>query len=906
MQIQMNFAIIKEGNRMAGCFLNRVRHNPVSFIKILSQKHTLLMLLVIIVPLVFPAASLDAADKTSSNSPAVSPNNLSMQSLTTDGLNEVGPKEQRQLINQRLSDPDHGTTSVQFKWVLTATLLLLLLAIGIIIYFRRQLHLQTTAFHNLLSQEKKLRHSLQTSEEKFRRLFHTSPDSITLSNLDGNYVEINRGFCNAIGYTPEEVLGKSPSKLHIWRNLADRERLLTTLKQAGSVENLEAEFRCKDGSIIIGLLSAITMEIDGEPHILAITRNITTYKKQQEKLRKAEQRWQNTFDAIGDCITVWDADMQILQANRAALKFFTPNGPNDDRQYLPSPREQDGCNADCPVSTTFLDGQPHCAVVKHEKSGTTFMVTSHPVFSHKNTVIQVVKIARDITKQLALEQKRTLLTTAIEQSSETIIITDPDGNIQYVNPAFERHTGYSRTEALGRNPNILKSGKHNRFFYHQLWTIILSGKTWEGKFINRKKNGELFEEEATISPVTDADGNLINFIAVKRDITHERVLEQQLQQAQKLEAIGTLAGGIAHDFNNILGAILGFAEMARREIPETCSAGEDVDEIIVAGQRAVELVKQILTFSRHEKGTFQAISIQILLKETLKLLKASLPSTIQLKQDIVASCKPILGDPTRLQQVILNLCTNAKHAIGEQQGEISISLHQKTADEAKTGKLASLPVGRPYLELKIRDDGCGMDQQTQDRIFDPFFTTKPKQQGTGLGLSVSHGIIKQHGGEINVTSSPGAGTTFHIYLPTIEDQSEELSRLIIEPLPEGCEHIVLVDDEELLVEITERMLTSLGYTVTPFLDSQQALTWMQDNLTGFDLLISDITMPKLTGMDLTERLLSLRPELPIILCTGFSEKMNAEQAAALGIRAYLLKPVDIQQLAKTLHKVLHP
>lgn len=534
------------------------------------------------------------------------------------------------------------------------------------------------------------------------------------------------------------------------------------------------------------------------------------------------------------------------------------------------------------------------------------MVTSHPVFSHRNTVTQVVQIARDITKQLVLEKEWVLLSTAIEQSSEIIVITDPDGKIQYVNPAFERHTGYSREESMNQNPRILKSGKHNQSFYHQLWDTILSGKAWQGKFINRKKNGELFEEEATISPVTDTEGNLINFIAVKRDITHECVLEQQLQQAQKLESIGTLAGGIAHDFNNILGAILGFAEMARLEIPETCSAREDVDEIIVAAQRAVELVKQILTFSRQEKGTFQTVSIQLLLKETFKLLKASLPSTIQLKQHIDTSCGPIFGDPTRLHQVILNICTNAKHAIGEQQGEISVSLHQKTIGDAKTGKFADLSADSPYLELAITDNGCGMDQQTKSRIFDPFFTTKPKQQGTGLGLSVTHGIIKQHGGEIHVTSSPGVGTTFHIYLPIIEKQSEELSEFIAGPLPAGCEHIVLVDDERLLVEITERMLISLGYTVTSFSDSQQALTWMQDNITGFDLLISDITMPKYTGMDLTGRLLALRPELPIILCTGFSEKMEEEQAAALGVQAYLMKPVDMQQLAETLHKVFHP
>ncbi len=890
---------------MTCLFRDRAVHKPALFLSTLSKKYVLLLLLILITTSAHLTAPRKAGGVLLSNSPVTLTNNRpGVQNVATDSLPESALGRQGQSTAPLVSGTEQTKTILRFKWALTATVLLLLLAIGIIIYSRRQVYLRTTALQNLLNQEKKLRHSLQNSEEKFRSLFHTSPDSITLSSLDGNYVEVNKGFCKAIGYSPEEVLGKNPSELHIWRDMAARKRLLTTLERTGHVENIEAQFRCKNGSTVTGLISATIMEIDGVPHILAITRDISTYKKQQKKLRKAEQRWRNTFDAIGDCIIVWDADMHILQANRAARKFFNSENP-DDGQYSSALRGQSKDKPDSPVAKTFLDGQPHCAVVKDKKSNTTFMATSHPVFSHGNTVTQVVQIARDITKDLALEQKRILLITAIEQSSETIIITDLDGNIQYANPAFERHTGFSRAEVLGKNPHILKSGKHNQSFYHQLWSIILSGRTWQGKFINRKKTGELFEEEATISPVTDADGKLINFIAVKRDITHERVLEQQLQQAQKLEAIGTLAGGIAHDFNNILGAILGFAEMARLEIPVTCSAREDVEEIIVAGQRAVELVKQILTFSRQGKETFQTIRIQPLLKETFKLLKASLPSTIQLKQHIDASCKPILGDPTRLQQVILNICTNAKHAIGEQQGEISISLHQKTIDTAKAGEFPPLPSDGPYLELKITDNGCGMDQQTKDRIFDPFFTTKPKQQGTGLGLSVTHGIIRQHGGKINVISSPGEGTTFYIHLPTTEDRPEELSELIVDPFPRGSEHIVLVDDEKLLVELTERMLTILGYTVTPFSDSQLALAWMQDNITGFDLLISDITMPKYTGMVLTEKLLALRPELPIILCTGFSEKINKEQAAAQGIRTYLMKPVDMQQLAQTLYQVLH-
>ena len=784
---------------------------------------------------------------------------------------------------------------------------LLILIVCSVFFFRRQVRLKTVALQNLLNKEKQLHYRLQISEEKFRRAFHTSPDSINLNSMDGTYLEINDGFCKTLGYTPEEVIGKTSTELNIWEDVTDREKLITGLKQTGRVENMEAEFTCKDGSIVSGLMSATLIDLNGEPHILSITRNISTYKKQQEKLLKAKQRWQHTFDAIADSIIVRDADMKVLQANKAAREFFNPDDLDQSNiPCFPPPLETENNCADCPVTKTFADGQFHSAVIKYKNQGKTFMVTSHPIFSPSNTVVHVVEVARDISEHLAMEQDHILLTTAIDQSSETIIITGIDGNIQYVNPAFEEQTGYSRSEVLGANPRILNSDKHDKSFYHQLWTTILSGRTWHGKLINQKKNGTLFTEKATISPVFDKKGALINFIAVKRDITHEQVLEQQLQQAQKLEAIGTLAGGIAHDFNNILGAILGFAEMARIEIPETSPAKEDVGEIIVAGQRAVELVKQILTFSRQDNEKLQPVKVQSILKETFKLLKASLPSTIHLQQQIDTSCKPILGNSNRLHQVILNICTNAKHALGEKQGQISISLQQQKITWDNIDKLAPFAAEDTFLELAIADNGCGMDQQTLNRIFDPFFTTKPKEQGTGLGLSVTHGIIKQHGGEIKVTSSPGEGTTFHIYLPTIELMPEQLSETPVDPLPGGNEHIILVDDEKFLVEITERMLTNLGYTVTPFTDAVKALSWMKNNLSCFDLLITDITMPELTGMDLTKQLLALRPQLPIIFCTGFSETMNKKRATTLGIRSYLMKPVAKRQLAKTLHKVLHP
>ena len=808
-----------------------------------------------------------------------------------------------QSIERWLSASRYGDIPLWSRHLLYIVASLLLLTAIVIYYFRRQVRLKTTELQALLNKEKKLRHRLQASEEKFRHIFETGPDAINLNKVDGTFVEVNREFCNVTGYVPTEVIGKTSAELGIWKDVELRNTLVQKIRKNGLIENLEAEFIRKDGTVVIGLTSMNLIEIDGEPHVLAITRDISEYKKQQQALQQAEQRWQQTFNAIGSAITVLNADMHILQANMAAVRLYALQDANG-KTIRKIPEPDPACIDGCPAAETFVDGQPHSAMVEQKELGKTFEITSHPIFSEAGRVVQVVHVARDMTEQLALEQERILLAAAIEQSTETIVITDRDGIIQYTNPAFEEHTGYSRTEALGKNPRLLKSGQHNPAFYHELWATILAGRTWHGILINRRKDGELFEEKATISPVFDKKGKLINFIAVKRNITHERELEQQLQQVQRLEAIGTLAGGIAHDFNNILGAILGFAEIANLEIPEGNPAREDVKEIIVAGQRAVDLVKQILTFSRQDQAAFHPVKVQLVLKETLRLLKASLPATITLEQHIDSSCKPILGDPTHLHQVVLNLCTNAKHAIGTNKGTISVSL-RNSAINRQFNRFSPLPAAENYIEIEIMDDGCGMDQQTMERIFDPFFTTKPKDQGTGLGLSVSHGIIKQHGGQIKVTSRPGEGTTFRIQIPNVETDSQPAEKRNPEQLPKGNERIVVVDDEPFLVDIYDRMLTDLGYSIVSFTDSRQALLHMQEHINDFDLLLTDMTMPGMTGIDLAKQLLAKRPGLPIIICTGFSETIDEDHAATLGFRAYLLKPVILRQLATVLDQVLH-
>lgn len=519
--------------------------------------------------------------------------------------------------------------------------------------------------------------------------------------------------------------------------------------------------------------------------------------------------------------------------------------------------------------------------------------------------VRLTGTIQDVTALKQLEKDQTLLVTAIDQASESIIITDIDGNIQYVNPSFEQLTGYSSDEVLGKNPRILNSGLQDLNFYKQLWSTLLQGKVWHGRLSNQKKDGTLFEEEATLSPIKDEHGRIINFVAVKRDVSKEVLLEKQLRQAVKMEAIGTLAGGIAHDFNNILAAILGYGEMAKTQLPEESLARKDIEQVIRAGNRAKNLVKQILTFSRQGEEAFSPLQLPPLVKEALQLLHSSLPTTIQIQKQIDDNCPAILADATQIHQVLMNICTNAKHAMDRSGGILTVALSKITVTEL--GDIPACPQLEKgtYLDLSIRDTGCGMNTVTQANIFNPFFTTKEVGKGTGLGLAVVHGIIKQHHGAISVESTLGKGSLFHIYLPALKQKIlPATSAIPTRLLPQGTEHILVVDDEEAITCLIQRMLTDLGYNVTTLNNSIQALNTINTSSDTFDILITDMTMPGMTGATLAEKILAHKPGFPIILCTGFSETMDSEQAKSLGIREFIMKPILKEQLAITLRKVL--
>jgi len=379
--------------------------------------------------------------------------------------------------------------------------------------------------------------------------------------------------------------------------------------------------------------------------------------------------------------------------------------------------------------------------------------------------------------------------------------------------------------------------------------------------------------------------------------------EKQLQQVMKLQAIGTLAGGIAHDFNNILFPIVGYTELTMDDVPEDSQARQNLEEVLKAANRAKELVQQILTFSRQSSQERRSLKVQYLIKEATKLLRATIPSSIEIECNIDESCGPIKGDPTQIHQIIMNLCTNAYHAVQETGGKLEVSLKEIYISYEQSLDRVGMKIGK-HIELMVRDSGHGMEPQVIERIFEPYFTTKEQGKGTGLGLSVIHGIVKSHGGDITVSSRPGCGATFKVYLPIIDDIEEEIH--VIEPLIaiNGEERILLVDDEAQIIDIEQQILERLGYKVTPKTDSEEALEEFAAQPDRFDLVITDMTMPKMTGDQLARRMMDIKPQIPVILCTGFNEAISEEKALAMGIDKFVMKPIVKDELASTIRTVL--
>ena len=536
----------------------------------------------------------------------------------------------------------------------------------------------------------------------------------------------------------------------------------------------------------------------------------------------------------------------------------------------------------------------------------TFLVSSEGLYFLNPEGEEVFEgtqgIARDVSETKAYESRIMTLAAVIEQAAEDVVLTDPEGIIQYVNPRFETLTGYAKGEVIGKKTSLFKSGRQDLRFYKELWTRVKQGETWNGRMWNRIKDGGLILQDVTITPIVDARERITGFASVRRDITAQEKMEARLKQSRKMEAMGTLAGGIAHDFNNILGAIMGYAELSLQELKEDAPVALYTGQILKAGDRAKDLVRQILLFSRQAKQEKQPVRVSTLAKEVIKLLRATLPADIEITTQFREGAGLVLSDPAQIHQIFMNLCTNAAHAMKEGGGRLTVTIEEMDPGGNCHGVPTALAPGA-YMKIQVADTGQGIPLGLREKIFDPFFTTKSREEGTGMGLSVVYGIVESHGGDIHVTSEVGQGTVFTVFLPSVSPRQEDRAVRDVK-IQGGHEQLFFVDDEPALVALNKAVLERLGYQVSVFSDGLSAWQAFGREPERFDVVITDKRMPGMSGMDLARNILGLRPEIPVIMCTGFSESITASQAEAIGIRMLLNKPVSSKEMGQAIRNVL--
>lgn len=750
---------------------------------------------------------------------------------------------------------------------------------------------------------------MKQSEQRFRLLMENSMSHLTIIDGNGTILYETPAIERTLGYEIGELMGRNSMELiHPEDLVRSQEIMMNLLQSPGLVFSTVVRYRHKDGSW--RFLEVKAKNLLNEPIIRGIVVNahdITQRTEALEALRQSEAEKSLILKNIEDKVVYYDRNNRILWANRAMTDFvrMTSEEMMGRFCYEVMHQRQSPC-PDCPVIRAMEAGQP-LELERVKPDGRILFYRSTPVKDEDGKVQGNVLLVRDITAskkaEEALKASEEKMRMVIESSPVGIRITQ-DGRHIYGNPALLNMFGYAHSWEIVGQPVDLLVAREERQIPQPEQPANHPGKpapySYEAKCY--KKDGSSFEVQVWQTEIEyQGAPAILDFVL---DISEAKALRGQLLQAQKMEAMGTLAGGIAHDFNNILFPILVNTEMTLETLAPESPLKRRMERVFQACERAIDLVKQILSFSRREERELSPVRLTPIIDDTLKFLRASLPATIEMHKHLENDADTVLADPTQIQQVLINLYTNAAFALRDRGGVIDISLQQVDSDKARGVLPPDLGPGS-YLQLTVTDNGQGMEHATIERILDPYFTTKKPGEGTGLGLAVVHGIIKRHGGAIAVESALGKGSSFHIFLPRAEEEALKKTRAPI-PLLHGQERILLVDDEPDIVTALKQMLEGLGYRVSAFTGSEAALQSFKLRPGDFDLVITDQTMPHLTGEELAREMLSLRPDLPIILCTGFSEAVSPEKVRDLGIKEFILKPIATRVMAETIRRALAP
>jgi PAS domain S-box-containing protein len=697
-----------------------------------------------------------------------------------------------------------------------------------------------------------------------------------------------------------EMLGYSVDELEpyisTWATMVhpdDRKRVLDAFsahwKGETPVYECEHRLRCKSGEYIWVLARGTVMERDAEGNPVRITGtslDVTDRHRASDLITASRASFSSIVEATSDGVVVLDSGKRVLYANSAAISMFQRSKENIGEIWFDHPVvleettemdivRPDGSTgvAEMRVESTEWEGQPaHLAML------------------------------RDVTAQRKAQKVQRRLATAIAQSAETVIITDSEGIIKYVNPAFESRSGYTEAEVIGKRTRFWHKDEHDEEFYRQLRDTVQRGEIWKGRFASKRKDGTLYYEDATISPVRDAAGEIVNVVTVKRDVTQQLELEQQLRHSQKMEAVGTLAGGIAHDFNNLLQVVVGYGELLSTQLDKTAPYYNDLEIILKAGHRGADLVKRILTFSRQAEADFRPVNLNHEVKQAHTLLLRTIPKMIGIETSLADNLKTVRADPTQIEQILLNLAVNSRDAMPDG-GRLIIETENLILDEDYARRHVEVKPGH-YVRLTVSDTGCGMYRETGERVFDPFFTTKETGQGTGLGLSTVYGIVKNHGGHVTCYSEPSVGTTFKIDFPVLETEIETDVIESAEMPAFGTETILVVDDEEHIRELARRNLNKAGYTVLMAANGIEALAVYRKNQSDISLVILDLIMPEMGGMECLEELVKVNPNVKVLIASGFSPAGPPRESIKVGVHGFVDKPFRVKEMLTTIRRVL--
>jgi two-component system, cell cycle sensor histidine kinase and response regulator CckA len=801
-----------------------------------------------------------------------------------------------------------------------------------------------------ITDRKRAEAALEESEERFAKSFKNNPAWLAIVHVETRkLLEVNDAWTRLLGYTREEAIGRTAVELGIYDEETYR-KIMEEAEAKGSVRNVEVSMKTRAGENRVLLASREVIGIKGEPYLLAMGLDITDRKHAEQESRLNERRleslvrisqhapkdFRNLLDyALDEALTLTGSTIGWFgsyteEGKRLTILAWSSNAMEDGEVPPKSivlsihdagiwaegiRRREPFILNDCQNSNTNQTDWPRgCTELSRLLTVPIFSggrivaaaTVGNKTDDYEKTDARQLTLFMDsvwvIARARRSEEAQRRLSTAIEQASEGVLITDPQGIVQYVNPALEKITGYRRDELIGRTPGILKSGEHDAAFYRHLWGTIRAGKTWSGHFTNRRKDGQLYQEEATISPVRDASGQIANFVAVKRDITEQLRLSSQLFQAQKMEAVGTLAGGVAHDFNNILQVVLGYSELmlSDEHFPERYR--EDLTRVHQTAGTGADLVQRLLTFSRKTEVKPRPLNLNRRIEQLQKMLSRTLPKMIEMELILADDLAAINADPTQMEQVLMNLAVNARDAMPEG-GRLIIRTENTALDEHYCTTHLDVEPGR-YVLLSVSDTGNGMDKDTAQHIFEPFFTTKGPREGTGLGLAMVYGIVKQHGGHITCYSEVSQGTVFSMYFPALVSEEEAITKESKGVLPGGSETILLVDDEQMIRDLGTRILTKAGYTVIAASNGKEALEVYRTQNSRISLVIMDLIMPEMGGKQCLENLLALDPSVRVVVASGYSLDGATKELLALGARGFVNKPYDMRQVLEIVRSVL--